>query len=529
MPCASTSDGSAPAAKTSRYLWRMRSYIALADDRRKALLADVGVGTIDQVLLGVLPSKYQSLRLWGLADKVLILDEVHAFDAYMSREIETLLEFHAALGGSAILLSATLPARQRSALEAAFARGLGQPKTGSASSQAPYPLVTLVSHARTSFEMPTTRPDRERSVAVRRIGTAADAVEHIASVATKGGCVAWIRNSVDDAIEAVDMVRAHDSTLKPVLLHARFAMGDRLEIEKHVCASLGPGNNPNREHFVLIGTQILEASLDYDVDAMVTDIAPIDLIIQRAGRLWRHADRVGRPVRHPELLILSAEPTKDTDAQWYAGILRRAAQVYGHHGVVWRSAAKLFAEGVIATPGGVRDLVEAVYGPERSEVDDVPKALHKASLAAFGESMAAQTFAHANLLQLGQGYAGQQNAWTPDTITPTRLGDPVTVFRLGRQVDGRIVPYFGDGPSLKNWALSEVSISSRKATGVWPAEFQTDKAVMTAKRDWPKWDERIPLLVLTPAGDGWTGTVAKDDGVPIEAHYHERFGLRLNG
>src|SRR5690606_1563951 len=134
-------------------------------------------------------------------------------------------------------------------------------------------------------------------------------------------------------------------------------------------------------------------------------IAPVDLIIQRAGRLWRHTDRCARPIREPELLILSAEPTRDAHAKWYEAISRRAPWVYRHHGIVWRSAAKLFSDGAITTPGGVRDLIEAVYGRERDDFDDLPKGLHKASGDALGSDMAAQTFARANLLELSQGYA----------------------------------------------------------------------------------------------------------------------------
>ena len=499
----------------------------LADDRRKALLAHVGVGTIDQALLGVLPSKFQALRLWGMADRVLVLDEVHAFDAYMSREIETLLEFQAALGGSAVLLSATLPQRQRDVLAAAFRRGLGGSIPSPVSGDAPYPLVTVVSKAGTMLERPATRDDRTRSVAVRRIETAQEAVAHIAAVAAKHGCVAWIRNSVDDAIEAVDMVRAYDSTIEPVLLHARFAMGDRLEIEDKVRTTLGPGDNPARRGFVLIGTQILEASLDYDVDAMITDIAPVDLIIQRAGRLWRHADRRERPLSAPELLVLSAEPTKDADAKWYEVVSRRAPWVYRHHAIVWRSAAGLFAERKITTPGGVRGLVEAAYGPERSDTDGVPEGLHKASLAEFGASMAAQTFAHGNLLKLSEGYAGQHNAWTPDTITPTRLGDPVTVFRLGRREGTQIVPYYGGGATPRNWALSEVSLNQKKAKGVLPLDVATEKAILAAKEQWPQWERGIPLLLLTASGSSWTGTVTKDGATAINADYGIKTGLRL--
>lgn len=85
----------------------------IADDRRKAFLADVGVGAVDQAFLGVLPSRHQALRLWGLADRVLVVDEAHAYDAYMGRELERLLEFHAALGGSAIVLGDSSSRRSR--------------------------------------------------------------------------------------------------------------------------------------------------------------------------------------------------------------------------------------------------------------------------------------------------------------------------------------------------------------------------------------------------------------------------------
>ena len=97
----------------------------IADDRRRTFLADAGAGTIDQALLSVLPSRHQSLRLLGLMRRVLILDEVHAYDAYMQREMERLLEFQAGLGGSALLLSATLPLQVRERLTDAFAKGLG--------------------------------------------------------------------------------------------------------------------------------------------------------------------------------------------------------------------------------------------------------------------------------------------------------------------------------------------------------------------------------------------------------------------
>ncbi|NOQ14512.1 MAG: hypothetical protein GQ583_08580 [Methyloprofundus sp.] len=96
----------------------------LADNRKKSLLAHVGGGTIDQVFLAILKVKYQSLRLIGLLGKILVIDEAHAYDAYMGKELEVLLEVHAAMGGSAIIMSATLPITIRGKLVNAFLQGL---------------------------------------------------------------------------------------------------------------------------------------------------------------------------------------------------------------------------------------------------------------------------------------------------------------------------------------------------------------------------------------------------------------------
>ena len=236
----------------------------IADDRRKVFLAEIGVGTIDQALLGVLPSRHQVLRLWGLSERVLIIDEAHAYDAYMSQEMDRQLEFQAALGGSAIVLSATLPEKQRGALAAAFARGLGV--THSPAQVSDYPLVTHVGAAQTSSRPLPSRDDRTRTLPVRRIESFADAAGHVSKMAGQGCAVAWIRNSVDDAIEAIEELRRRGH--EPVLLHARFAMGDRLEIEDKVRSALGRDDSSGkRRGFLVVGTQILEQSLEWRAGA----------------------------------------------------------------------------------------------------------------------------------------------------------------------------------------------------------------------------------------------------------------------
>jgi CRISPR-associated endonuclease/helicase Cas3 len=328
----------------------------LADDRRKAFLADVGVGTIDQALLAVLPAKYQSLRLLGLAERVLIVDEAHAYDAYMNRELERLLEFQAALGGSAIILSATLPRAVRQPLATAFAKGLGrEPPVLRADD---YPLVSIVATDRVLEEAKEPRVDLRRTLHIERLPDEGAAHARIAEAARGGGAVAWVRNTVDDAFDAVARLRA--AGIAASLFHARFAMGDRLAIEREVAARFGREGGPKRAG-VLVATQVIEQSLDLDFDLLVSDLAPIDLLLQRAGRLWRHPERP-RPVPGPRLLVVSPDPAVEIAHDWYAAAFPRAAWVYRNHALLWVSALALFERERVRVPEDVRALVEAVYG-----------------------------------------------------------------------------------------------------------------------------------------------------------------------
>jgi CRISPR-associated endonuclease/helicase Cas3 len=504
----------------------------IADDRRKAFLADVGVGTVDQALLGVLPTRFQSLRLWGLSDRVLIIDEAHSFDSYLSRELETLLEFHAALGGSAIVLSATLNATARNRIVHAFEKGLGC-KVDTPSTSDAYPLLTLVGRGPARQLQVASRPESVRELRVRRIAKADDAIEHVATMSKRGACVAWIRNTVDDAIAAFEAVQAQGCD--PILLHARFAMGDRLRTEADVQRLLGKSSIADqRRSRVLIGTQILEQSLDYDVDAMITDLAPVDMIIQRAGRLWRHPWRTGRPIGEGEreLLLLSPDPDGEITPTWYKDQSKGAAAVYSDHGYVWRSAKVLIGDGgtgAIRTPYGIRGLLSAVYDEEHAPV--VPDGLERASLDADGKRKASRSLAAGNSLDVHLGYLGNNLAWQSDTVTPTRLGEPVTVFRLARRDEGRIVPWHpldDSGNSIaRAWALSECAVRTRMAASVPEPAGALAREIADAKAAWPAWEQEQPLLLLEPAaGDIWRGRVVTEDK-EREVLYDRMIGWRL--
>ncbi len=276
----------------------------LAADGRRALLAQVGVGTLDQALLAALPVRHAPLRLQGLSCKVLIVDEAHAFDPYMRRELVALLRFHAALGGSVVLLSATLPLAVRQGLVDAFRDGL---------EAAPQTLARRNTRSRRSPRLTVSRRHPATWIAARacppRGSDAAGGHRRRAGAhrccRIGGAAVAWVRNTVDDAIAAADALRVRG--VDPLLLfHARFAMADRLEIEAEVLRRFGRKSAGEARRCVLVATQVVEQSLDIDFDLLCTDLAPADLLIQRAGRLWRHKrDAHARAVPGPELLVVS--------------------------------------------------------------------------------------------------------------------------------------------------------------------------------------------------------------------------------
>ncbi len=473
----------------------------IADDRRRAFLADAGAGTVDQALLSVLPSRHQSLRLLGLMRRVLILDEVHAYDAYMQREIDALLEFQAGLGGSVILLSATLPAASRQRLVQAFARGLVGHDCAAEITECgtDYPLATVCAEsARFSAAVPS-RAGRERTVPVRFLRSCDDALLEAEMAARTGKAVLYIRNTVDDALESYAALT--ERGLPAMLFHARFALVDRLSREREVLRTFGRGSpSEARAGRVLVATQVVEQSLDLDFDALITDLAPIDLLIQRAGRLWRHErpEREGRP----ELLVVGPEPNVDADESWFGRAFPRAAYVYRDHARLWLTADALGRTGAVESPGGLRALIEAVYGNGAGE--RVPDGLQDVYLEAEGRAKAESSVAGLNTLNLARGYVRDAGAWDADTRTPTRhADDPRIILRLARVWGDRVVPYALDaapGESWMAWRLSEVSVSARRASGeANPSHCRV--AARAAKEEWTRFDED-KLLVLLEEREG---------------------------
>lgn len=264
----------------------------------RALLSEYGVGTVDQALLSILNIKHQFVRLWGLGNRVVVIDEVHAYDTYTSSLICTLVQWLRALGSSVIIMSATLPKESRIKLLKAYGANEIEDTDH-------YPRMFKVSGSQT--ELVKLTGESTRAVTLNLEPIAADLPKIVALLEEKlaaGGCAVCIVNTVDRAQKLYQMLESKGYDLH--LFHARFPAEDRSRREQEVIAKFGKKatleNGLRPQKSVLIATQVVEQSLDLDFDLMVSDLAPIDLLLQRAGRLWRHP-RANRPIKAPTLYI----------------------------------------------------------------------------------------------------------------------------------------------------------------------------------------------------------------------------------
>lgn len=325
--------------------------------KKRALLAPFGVGTIDQSELAVLNVRHNMLRLIGLAGKVVILDEVHAYDTYMSTIIERLLQWLAVLGCSVVLLSATLPLKRRLALASAYGAEAAEMGTG-------YPSVIIANKGEPIYFSSPAAWQANREMTIKGLDIpdndldegAKDKAKWLMDIIKEGGCACWICNTVDrtQKLYAALADLNIDGSVDLMLLHARFPLAQRQKIEAELAALYGrEGNRPMRG--IVIGTQVLEQSLDLDFDVMVSDLPPIDLLLQRAGRLHRHARP--RPLQHqPPVLYVNTPLQQNPDAN-----LGADAHIYDEF-ILRQTWRVLSLPKEVVLPRDYRPLVEHVYG-----------------------------------------------------------------------------------------------------------------------------------------------------------------------
>ncbi len=339
--------------------------------KKRGLLAPFGVGTVDQALLSVLQTKHFFVRLFGLGHKTVIIDEVHAYDMYMSTLLEKLIGWLRAIGSSVILLSATLPASKRKALIEAYGGNATQltPST--------YPRVTWISGSELIVD--TFEATRHIELHIQHIKDDLDMlISDLRGAIMKGGCVAIVCNTVKRAQETYIAIR-QAGLVKPdelMLLHSRYPFEEREKRENEVTLAFGrDGKRPRRA--ILIATQIIEQSLDVDFDLMVTDLAPADLVIQRAGRVHRHDNYRPDKLSEPTLWIRLPD-VNENDVPAFGA----SAYVYDEYFLLL-SYLHLKDRASIFFPEDIQDVIEKVYGeaegpwPSRAFEDAVNAASEK--------------------------------------------------------------------------------------------------------------------------------------------------------
>lgn len=517
----------------------------LRTSTRQALLADIGVGTVDQAMMAALAVKFQSLRAIGLLGKVLVVDEVHACDAYMLEILAQTLTLHARGGGAAVLLTATLPHKTKEVLLNAFNRGLQEADAehqnlvlrSPATSELSIPLVTSLlpdrevtvthlSEGSASQSKPTLEPRTSRT-SIKFYRSDADCLKAITEAAESGQCVCWIRNTIKTATAAFDQLRTGFPEGRVHVFHSRFALGDRLSIETKVLKWFGPTSTAEeRAGRVLIATQVVEQSLDLDFDMLISDLAPADLMIQRAGRLRRHARDAhgnrtpGEESRPPlPLGIHAPSATLDADDTWLQDALAGTGFVYPDYAVLWRTVRWFEDEGELVLPNKSRELVEYAYD---ATVLTPPHLLGQ-SIAVRQQTSAERSKAIVNAVELDRGYLAAGNrgfAKDSEDRPRTRLGEETHEVLLMKLAGDEFVPFI-DGThgfqlSLLRLRTSLVDGEASTATGA-RANTRIPEELLT----------HILVVAMEPydAKDHtWVGT-ATQNGNLIQLTYNNTRGL----
>ena len=340
-------------------------------DKKRGLLSEYGVGTVDQALLPILPVRHHFVRLWGLANRVVVFDEIHAYDTYTGTLLVHLIRWLLALGSSVILLSATLPPSIRKKILEIGGGTLPE-------QEAAYPRLSV--HClgnpvrQQHFE---SDPSRRLTVRVKGIPASLPDIATALDENLSFGMGLALFNTVQRAQDFYRFFpdgeilerngqrvgkRLPDGT-EIILFHARFP-GDRRQIrEEYVLDTFGKKYGIREGRKILIATQVAEQSLDLDFDLIVTDLAPIDLVLQRAGRLWRH-NRSSRPVSEPTLMVAGlneATPPSFGKPLWWGKVYRED--------VLLRTWICLQSRESLTLPDDIDDLVQTVY-EEREAVPE---------------------------------------------------------------------------------------------------------------------------------------------------------------
>lgn len=277
---------------------------------KKSILADFAVGTIDNLLLMGLKQKHLFLRHLGFSNKVVIIDEVHAYDMYMNSYLTKALNWLGAYHVPVVILSATLPKNKRNLLITSYVQGKYghvkktlQAPEGWENNQA-YPLLSILDGKKLQQYDSFGLKNEPKELQISYLNDDPESViKEVNEQIKNGGVAGIIVNTVKRAQEFAKLIGSKQQCL---VLHSAFLATDRVNLEQKLQKQIGK-NGKRPDKLIVIGTQVLEQSLDIDFDVLFTDIAPIDLLLQRAGRLHRHAIPRPEGLKERRMYVLKSD------------------------------------------------------------------------------------------------------------------------------------------------------------------------------------------------------------------------------
>ncbi|MBI4655199.1 MAG: CRISPR-associated helicase/endonuclease Cas3 [Elusimicrobia bacterium] len=335
----------------------------LATSRKRVFLGQIGICTIDQVLLSVLPIRHNFVRGFGIQKSVVIVDEIHAYDSYMNGLLDEVIKRQSKVGGSIILLSATLQSQRREQILDIWNKSRKKELDN-----APYPLISNCTSAGGIY-LSSVTPPPPKEVEIRLSETndllpSKEILSEAVEDARNGGLIAIVCNLVADAQKIARTLRGLPGTdnIGIDLFHSRYRFVERDVLERKIISYYGecPLRASKR---ILVATQVIEQSLNLDFDRMITQICPIDLLFQRLGRLHRLTNTRPKNLEKSSCIVL-APAVHEYGLHKY---------VYGDIRTLWRTQEILKSSASLVFPQAYRLLLEKVYNEEKwdNEPEDI--------------------------------------------------------------------------------------------------------------------------------------------------------------
>lgn len=466
---------------------------------KKSILTKFTVGTIDNLLLMGLKQKHLFLRHLGFSGKVVVIDEAHAYDAYMNSYLYKAIEWLGAYHVPVVVLSATLPKDKRIKLFGSYLRGkFGKWKDkvifpDNWESEEAYPLLSYLdgTHVGQVTDFGNADAVQKKSVHIHRLDVSdEEIIENVLEMTRDGGIAGIIVNTVKRAQKLAELV---PGDVKLMVLHSAFLAPDRAKKEKKLQDTIGKhGNRPQR--MIVIGTQVLEQSLDIDFDVLYTDIAPMDLILQRIGRLHRH------DIRRPEKL---AEPQTYVMGMSEFGDYGDANEgIYGRYLLM---KTDYYLKDRINIPEDISPLVQKIY---REDDDFCNEGLEKARREFQGKKEKAKRNASAFQIAspvypgrkgsihgwLNRDKADVSNSEQRASAAVRDIDETIEVVLLKRNGDDYEIL---DGGKLSDTDSKRIAEQLIRIPSAVISEYNVDKAIRKLEKKtrilFPEWEDDVWL------------------------------------